>query len=98
MMKFVMKIRRMNKTTKELDLKYYFGFGGYTAEEEAYGVEFSEELYQRIKEIYQACGETNLESILQDEELSDKLKHELSKLIAAQKEELIEVQHDNGDD
>ena len=51
---------------KELDLILYFGFGYYTAEEEAYGVEVSEDLYQRLKEIYQDSGEINLESILEE--------------------------------
>ena len=82
-----------------LNLNFYFGFyGGYTAEDEAADVIFSDALYSKIKEIYIDTGETNLESILEENEISANLQKELKRIINKQKKELIELQHENGDD
>ena len=84
---------------KELDLHFYFGFDdGYTAEEEAYSIDFSDDLYDRLREIYMESGETNLGTILECEELSAKQRKELKKIIKEQRKDLIDVQRSNGDD
>ena len=84
---------------KELDLTFSFGFpGGYTAEENASWVEFSDELYEELKSIYQECGENELCTILETMNLDVALEHELREIIRQQKDDLISVQHDNGDD
>jgi len=84
---------------KQLDLTFAFGFpGGYTAESDASWIDFSDELYERLKSIYQDSGENELCSILEFEDLSPELEAELQKIVQQQKDELIEVQHDNGDD
>ena len=84
---------------KELDLSFSFGFlDGYMAEDNASWVAFSDELYNKLRSIYQECGENELCSILETEDLENALKDELNKIIQLQKEELIELQHDNGDD
>ena len=84
---------------KELDLTFSFGFpGGYTAEENATFIEFSDELYNQLKSIYQDCGENELCTILETEELDSALEEELQNIVQQQKADLIEVQHENGDD
>ena len=83
---------------KELDINLYFGIGnGYTAEDEASSVEFSDELYSQMKEVFALTGETYLEEYL-EEDLTPANKKELKKIIANIREELIEVQYANGDD
>ena len=84
---------------KELDLHFYFEIGnGYTAEDEACDIDFSDDLYDRLREIYMESGEVNLGTILEYEELSEEQQKELRKIIDEQTQDLIEVQHDNGDD
>ena len=84
---------------KELDLNFEFGFlGGYTAEDTAYSIEFSEGLYERLREIYTETGKNELGDILDTEPLDLQLREELAVIIKEQKEALIEVQHENGDD
>ena len=83
---------------KELDINFYFGFGigYYTAEDIAYDIEFSDSLYNRLRSIYESTGETYLQSILDTEELATKQFKELENKIATLREDLIEVQYDNG--
>lgn len=84
---------------KHLDIIFYFGFGdGYTAEDEACYVDFSDDLYNKLKEIYIDCSDANLQSILDTEELTKEQTKELQGIIDALKEDLISVQHDNGAD
>lgn len=84
---------------KTLDLNFSFGFsGGYTAEDEATEIEFSNKLYKALKKIYQESGDDELCSILENEELDEDLVQELETIITQQKETLIELQHENGDD
>ena len=84
---------------KELDLTFSFGFPGcYTAEETASYIEFSDELYASLKGIYEATGENELCSILEAGQLSNPLQQELTQIVNQQKEDLIEIQHENGDD
>lgn len=84
---------------KQLDLTFSFGFpGGYTAEDNASWIDFSDELYNQLKSIYQDCGENELCTILETEELDAALEEELRDIVQQQKADLIEVQHDNGDD
>lgn len=84
---------------RSLDLICSFGFrGGYTAEDDATDVEFSDSLYKAIKNIYAETGETYLEAILESGELSESQYRELERIIDEQKLELISVQHINGAD
>ena len=84
---------------KTLDLNLSFGFyGGYTAEDEAADIEFSNKLYKALKKIYQESGDDELCSILENEDLDEELAQELETIITQQKEALIELQHENGDD
>lgn len=84
---------------RQLDIHFYFGFGdGYTAEDEACYIDFSDSLFNKLKEIYYECGDTNLQSILDTEELTEDQTEEIKNIIHTLREELISVQHDNGDD
>lgn len=82
---------------KQLDVKYYYGFyGDYTAEDEAYEIDFSDSLYNKLKKIYLESGETYLQSILDEEDLTPKQHKELEKIIQELKDDLISVQDYNG--
>ena len=84
---------------KTLDINFYFGFSShYTAEDEATDIDFSDSLYNKLREVYIDSGETYLGTILEEGNLSPKQYEELSKIIEQLKEDLIEAQHDNGDD
>ena len=81
-----------------LDVEFVFGFDDYCAQDYASDIDFSDALYARLKEIYQDSGETDLCDILEYEHLEKGLKRELKKIVKELRSDLIEVQHDNGDD
>lgn len=84
---------------KHLDFKFYFGFDDdYTAENEACYISVSDSLFNKLKGVYKDSFEVNLQNILDNEELTANQEKELAKLIETLKEDLISVQHDNGDD
>ena len=84
---------------QHLEFKFYFGFDDdYTAENEACYISVSDGLFNKLKEVYKDSFEVNLQNILDDEELTAEQAKELAELIAMLKEDLISVQHDNGDD
>lgn len=84
---------------KTLDITFYFGFDSYyTAEDEATDIDFSDALYEKLKEIYSESGNTDLVSILDTEELPKKLYKELKKIVDELRTDLIDVQSSNGDD
>lgn len=80
---------------KQLDVKFYYGFyGEYTAEDEASDIDFSDSLYNKLKKIYIESGETYLQTILDEENLTAKQHTELEKIIQELKDELISC-HDS---
>ena len=82
---------------KQLEVKFYYGFyGEYTAEDEAYDIDFSDSLYNKLKKIYIESGETYLQTILDEEKLTPKQHKELEKIIQELKDDLISC-HDSFD-
>lgn len=78
---------------KQLDVKFYYGFyGDYTAEDEACDIDFSDSLYNKLKKIYIESGETYLQTILDEEDLTPKQHKELEKIIHELKDDLISNQ------
>lgn len=77
---------------RKLDFKLYFGFVcgfGEGAESEATDVEFSDSLYNMLKEIYVKTGETYLHAILDEEKLPTQEQKELEKIIQKLKYDII---------
>lgn len=81
---------------KEIDIKYYFGFEYYFAgEDEATGIEISDELYDVLRKNYNESGSVELISIFEDMEQNDEEYDELEQFIEKLREELIEAQKSN---
>ena len=81
---------------KELNIKFYFGFE-YYADEEAKKVEISDELYERLQEIYNESGAIELTSIYEYMVPADDEYEELEQLIAELKDELIGILESKGE-
>lgn len=80
---------------KQLDVKFYYGYGhycGHTAEDEASDIDFSDSLYNKLKQIYIKTGETYLHTILDEEDLTPEQHKELEQIIQELKDDLISAQ------
>ena len=67
---------------ENLDIKCYFDFwNGGTAEDVIGGVQFSDNLYKKLKKIYQTQQETNLQQFLDSKQLTDQQEYELEGII-----------------
>lgn len=83
---------------KELDIKFYFGFEYYYAgEDKATNIEVSEELYERLHDIYIESGTVELISILEDMDPYAEEYEELEQLIEQQRDKMIENRELKGD-
>ena len=78
---------------KQLDIIYHISLDGkYSGEDQAFDIDFSNSLYNKLKRIYIETCETDIQIILNEGNLTPKQRNELEKIVQELKDDFISNQ------